>query len=300
MPQGPRSRYTHRKMAPKSRFAKGSFRTIRIGKHGKRAIIGCPKGYWSKRSKRCRKGTRMVTMLTPKSSNPKQKVYGAAAASRKTKLKWLAKARRAAKRKASCRRLLRRREVASPVVSAPSFFPSRPPLMHSFSARPPMMRPPEARWQREESPADVREYAPNPLSSWNDWSRESELPMSRNPELLVVSNPRRSRRKPHVTFTVKRHVARRSNVMKKHRRRRHARNYWKGSRKGHRLAALKGWRKRKHGRKSSAKGRKYHKRRSKSHTKGKLKYGRKFYSRAALRTKIGAKKFAKLLKRRGK
>lgn len=48
---------------------------------------------------------------------------------------------------------------------------------------------------------------------------------ARNPELLVVSNPDRR------------------NAMRRRRRR----NSWRGNRKGHRAAALKGWRKRRHG-----------------------------------------------------
>lgn len=56
---------------------------------------------------------------------------------------------------------------------------------------------------------------------------------ARNPELLVVSNPAQPRR--------------RKSAMRRRRRR----NSWKGNRRGHRIAALKGWRKRRHSRKGS-------------------------------------------------
>jgi hypothetical protein len=63
-----RARYAHSRQAPARRFAKGSFRTITLSKRkGVKAVVGCPKGAWNARRKRCRKGTRVVSVLRPKS-----------------------------------------------------------------------------------------------------------------------------------------------------------------------------------------------------------------------------------------
>ena len=48
------------------KFAKDSFRTIKVSKNV-RVTIGCPKGKWNKRSKRCKVGTRAQrVMVKPK------------------------------------------------------------------------------------------------------------------------------------------------------------------------------------------------------------------------------------------
>jgi hypothetical protein len=57
--------FTSKKYRSKRSFAPGSFRTVKL-KGGKRLIIGCPRGHWSRRSKRCRVGTRSYELLTPK------------------------------------------------------------------------------------------------------------------------------------------------------------------------------------------------------------------------------------------
>lgn len=59
-----KSRYVHKKLRSSKICAKGSFRTISIGKRGKKLVICCPKGYW--RLKRCGVGTKAVTMLVPR------------------------------------------------------------------------------------------------------------------------------------------------------------------------------------------------------------------------------------------
>jgi hypothetical protein len=68
--RGSRSKYKHKKLTPKSRIAAGSFRTVKAGKA--RVVVGCPKGKYSKRSKRCKVGTKAVTLLTP---NPQGKTF---------------------------------------------------------------------------------------------------------------------------------------------------------------------------------------------------------------------------------
>jgi len=60
-----RARFTHKRLASPSKFARGSFRTIRLPR-GRRLVIGCPKGHWDARAKRCRVGTRAQSILRPK------------------------------------------------------------------------------------------------------------------------------------------------------------------------------------------------------------------------------------------
>lgn len=88
------------------------------------------------------------------------------------------------------------------------------------------------------------------------------------------------------------------------RRRRRSRNAWKGNRRGHRRAAIKGWRKRRHGgkRRKYSKRRKGRKGRRKSGRvfKGAIKYHGKFYRRGALKNKIGKRRLKALLKKRGR
>jgi len=51
---------------PSKDFDKRSFRTIKKDK-GVRIIIGCPKGKWDDKKKRCKVGTRVQKILYPKS-----------------------------------------------------------------------------------------------------------------------------------------------------------------------------------------------------------------------------------------
>jgi hypothetical protein len=152
---------------------------------------------------------------------------------------------------------------------------------------------------------------------------------SRNPELLVVSNNpdgrsksmrRRRRRntagrkypkgmwkklvKKYGVKGAKRHMG---GGTKRRRRRSRRRNTWFGHRRGHAVAARKGWRhRRRRGAKSRRRGRKARGRRrggrrgSRRATRGKIKYGRKFYSPKTLRNKIGKRRFEKLCKKRGR
>ena len=62
---GPRARYTRHRQRPPSRFDPRSFRTISIGK-GQKAGVGCRKGAWDNRRRRCKIGTRIQTILKPK------------------------------------------------------------------------------------------------------------------------------------------------------------------------------------------------------------------------------------------
>lgn len=52
---------------------KRSIRTIRIGRHGRKMLVACPRGYWMARKKRCRVGMTGVSMLTPKKHRRRKK-----------------------------------------------------------------------------------------------------------------------------------------------------------------------------------------------------------------------------------
>lgn len=65
---GPSATYCRERQAPPSHFDKRSLRTVKQGKA--RIVIGCPKGKWDQKAKRCRVGTRAQTILRPM-NNPK-------------------------------------------------------------------------------------------------------------------------------------------------------------------------------------------------------------------------------------
>lgn len=54
-----------KKYRSKRSFAPGSFRTVKL-KGGRRLVVGCPRGKYNRRSKRCRVGTRSYELLTPR------------------------------------------------------------------------------------------------------------------------------------------------------------------------------------------------------------------------------------------
>jgi len=74
-PRRKKAKLIHKRLAASRKFAKKSFRTIRIGKHGKLLRVGCPKGRW-KRS-RCAVGMKAQGLMHPK------KYVGIAQASRR-------------------------------------------------------------------------------------------------------------------------------------------------------------------------------------------------------------------------
>ena len=157
---------------------------------------------------------------------------------------------------------------------------------------------------------------------------------ARNPELLVVSNnPVSKRRNSSMRRRRRKHAAARKypkgmwkKLVKKYgvkgakrhvagggggrRRRRRRRNSWHGHRRGHAIAARKGWRHRrrrgKHARRRGrkARGRRRGGRRSRRSSsrsfKGAIKWGGRFWSRAKLKRKIGKRRLSKLLKKRGR
>jgi len=51
-----------KKVAPKSAFAPKSFRWVKSGKGF--VMVGCPKGEWSSRAKRCKVGLRAHAVVT--------------------------------------------------------------------------------------------------------------------------------------------------------------------------------------------------------------------------------------------
>ena len=59
--------FTAKRYRSKSSFAPGSFRTIGK-KGGRRLVIGCPRGKYNRRSRRCRVGTKAYELLTPRSN----------------------------------------------------------------------------------------------------------------------------------------------------------------------------------------------------------------------------------------
>jgi hypothetical protein len=60
--KGSRAKYCRERQESPSRFAKGSFRTITLGK-GERGVVACPKGYYHRG--RCSVGTHLQTILHP-------------------------------------------------------------------------------------------------------------------------------------------------------------------------------------------------------------------------------------------
>jgi len=75
------TRFEHEHIRPTSAFAKGSIRTV-TKKRGKKKIevrVGCPKGHYSKKTQRCKVGTRAVSVLR---ENPEHKYLLVAAKGR--------------------------------------------------------------------------------------------------------------------------------------------------------------------------------------------------------------------------
>jgi hypothetical protein len=54
-------RFCERKGLPKNRFERASFRYKKVGRNW--LLVGCPKGKWDARRRRCRTGTRMYKAL---------------------------------------------------------------------------------------------------------------------------------------------------------------------------------------------------------------------------------------------
>ena len=209
MPSSPRAHYRHTKLEAKGHFARGSFRTISIGRHGRKMVVGCPKGYWSKKTKHCRAGMRKVTMLTRKRASNRSR-YTVATAPRRVRMKWLKKAQAARKYYARCRKkygVHLQHQAGSHHLgfscgsSGPG--PVIPPVSQATVPPPP----------------PVPEYASSRMEG-------------HNPELLIYSNPGRRyfyhgvgsmkvlRRSVSRGRGVKRH--RRTNMRRRHRR---SRNY---------------------------------------------------------------------------
>lgn len=57
--------FSSKRYRSKRVFAPGSFRTVKL-KGGRRLIVGCPRGKYNRRSRRCRAGTKAYELLTPK------------------------------------------------------------------------------------------------------------------------------------------------------------------------------------------------------------------------------------------
>lgn len=72
MPTNGGGRYTHERVQSPRKFARASFRTIDPGRPGHtKLIIGCPKGQWDRKRRRCRVGTQVQAILTEKNpGNP--------------------------------------------------------------------------------------------------------------------------------------------------------------------------------------------------------------------------------------
>jgi len=65
-PYSKTAKYTHKVVEDKGNFDPRSFRVIPYGKKGKKATIGCPSGKWSPSKKKCKVGTRIQKIMTPR------------------------------------------------------------------------------------------------------------------------------------------------------------------------------------------------------------------------------------------
>ena len=70
--EGKLGRYRRYAKRGKGRFDKRSIRTIRVGRHGKLMRVACPRGAWSPKYKRCRKGMRAYSLMLPVGKNPQK------------------------------------------------------------------------------------------------------------------------------------------------------------------------------------------------------------------------------------
>jgi hypothetical protein len=64
-PAKTRAKYCRERQLSPGLFDPRSFRVIPLGKSGKKGIIGCPKGHWSRKAKKCKVGTRLQSILYP-------------------------------------------------------------------------------------------------------------------------------------------------------------------------------------------------------------------------------------------
>lgn len=67
-PYSKKAKFTHKQIEPKENFDNRSFRVINLGTKGKKATIGCPKGEWSPSKNKCKVGTRIQKIMTPRKS----------------------------------------------------------------------------------------------------------------------------------------------------------------------------------------------------------------------------------------
>lgn len=65
-PYSKKAKFIHEEVEPKENFDPRSFRVKPIGKHGRKATYGCPKGEWSPSKERCKVGMRMQKIMTPR------------------------------------------------------------------------------------------------------------------------------------------------------------------------------------------------------------------------------------------
>ncbi len=71
MPFSKKAKYIHKEIRDIKDFDKRSIRTIPLGTSGKKARIGCLKGYWSSSKNECKVGTKIITKLIPKKARAK-------------------------------------------------------------------------------------------------------------------------------------------------------------------------------------------------------------------------------------
>lgn len=83
---GPRARFIRVRKTSKSRFATSSFRTITLSKaKGVKAVVGCPKGKYHRHTQRCLVGTRVQSVLYPRSRYTPAQAAASAARPRRRK-----------------------------------------------------------------------------------------------------------------------------------------------------------------------------------------------------------------------
>jgi len=58
------NKYKHKKVRDSKLFDKRSFRIVDVGREGHtKIVIGCPKGKWNNRDKRCLVGTKVQSII---------------------------------------------------------------------------------------------------------------------------------------------------------------------------------------------------------------------------------------------
>lgn len=69
MPYSSKARFIHSRVESPRRFDKRSMRVKKIGTHGTKIVVGCPKGHWHPKGRKggkCDVGMQVQSVLRPK------------------------------------------------------------------------------------------------------------------------------------------------------------------------------------------------------------------------------------------